>query len=354
MAKVRAVSFRSQITGTISDLIHDEGLDCKPSQDFLCALVGELLRYHDEGIELNPTIIFMADANQIHGRFPRAVRYSIGEADISPSSVKTILKGCAPLARGSWCIVIERTKGKTAKLKYGVFDYPMLPSTLPIADAMALKTDEFCMLITKTSPGTIEIRGARGSLLTMLFSTTREDSPTHDDPIGDFAKDCCAQIAEPPEPGPQFIDYFRRLLEQVLTESHGTIFLCMPSENLGKLAELKDGISLTPKLDFFAAFTEYQQSSSAESLMKLQSCEKLLSGLVMCDGTVVFDHCGSVIAYRVFYRPSSPRSKEAEISDGGARRRAFEGIKKLLGEELTSALFRSQDGLTISARNKAK
>ena len=63
------------------------------------------------------------------------------------------------------------------------------------------------------------------------------------------------------------------------------------------------------------------------------------------DGMVAFDHTGQILAYRVFFK--------GDITDirvvGGARRRAFEGVKTLLGATITSALFRSQDGHMIYA-----
>jgi hypothetical protein len=54
-----------------------------------------------------------------------------------------------------------------------------------------------------------------------------------------------------------------------------------------------------------------------------------------------------IIAYRVFYRPPQTAGSVASNVTGGARRRAFEGIKTLVGTQLSSVLFRSQDGLTI-------
>jgi hypothetical protein len=358
MAAQKIVTFRSQITGNISDLIEDEGLVCKPSQDFLCALAGEMLRYRDEGVELNPTVLFTTNAQRVIQTFPAAVRYVVADAEISANSAKKVLKGCAPLARGSWCIFIERTEGN--RLQYGVFDYPSLPTTLPLADAITLDLDVFCVLVRKASPSTIEIIGAKGASLSMVFSTTRENSAIPHDPIGDFTRDCCSNIqaeaTDQKDSAGQFPGYFRNLIANVLTDSHGTILLCTQSkEVLAEIDELKDGTLLDPKLDFFSVFSAYRQSESAESLRKLQSYEKLLSGLLMCDGTVVFDTSGSVIAYRVFYRPNTP-SKSVGLSngEGGARRRAFEGIRELVDKSLTSALFRSQDGLTLMARKNSK
>ena len=105
MGNQKTITFRSQVTGNISDLIQDEGLTCQPSLDFLCALVGGLLRYRDEGVELSPTILFSTDIASVLSGFPGSVKYFIGEAEVAPNSVKNVLKDCAPLAMGNWCIL---------------------------------------------------------------------------------------------------------------------------------------------------------------------------------------------------------------------------------------------------------
>lgn len=348
MTSQKTITFRSQITGTLSDLIRDEGVVCQHSVDFLSALAGGILRYRDEGVELSPTIIYSTDIDKVLVSFPGTVKYAIGEVDANPNSVKKILKDCAPLAMGSWCIFIERTG--QMRLKYGVFYYNTLPTTLPISDAISICSNVFCVLVTKTSPSTVEICGSKGNELSMVFSTTREESVAPDNSINDFAMDCCSGITESAD-REDFKKYFTHLLNKVLTESHGTILICCSSAKLQTISELQDRIPLNPKLDFFSTFAIYKNSNSAESLMKLQSCEKLLSGILMCDGTVVFDAFGSVTDYRIFYRSNTP-NEIPQVADGGARRRAFEGIKGLLGGEFNSTLFRSQDGLTMCARKE--
>jgi len=347
MPNPKTITFRSQITGNIADLIQDEGLVCQHTVDFLCALAGNLLQYRDEGIEFSPATLYSTHIDDVLNSFPGSVKYAIGEVEVIPNTVKKILKDCAPLAKENWCIYIERTE--EPRLRYGIFYYNTLPTTLPLKDAIMVCTNVLCILVAKTSPSTIELTGSKGNALSMVFSTTREDRVIIDNSINDFAKDCCSGINKQ-EDSLVFNKYFSHLLNRVLTESHGTILICCSMARLQEIVELQDGVPLEPRLDFFSAFLAYRNSNSAESLMKLKSCEELLSGLLMCDGTIVFDTSGSVTAYRVFYRPNTPNTGTKQVADGGARRRAFEGIKDLLGDGFESTLFRSQDGLTMHAR----
>lgn len=110
---------------------------------------------------------------------------------------------------------------------------------------------------------------------------------------------------------------------------------------------MSDAVAVTPALDFGSVFSDYQKSGTAAAVLTLQRCEELLRGFLKCDGIIVFDRTARVIAYRVFYRPPPTQGPATENVSGGARRRAFEGLKTLVGTKLVSALFRSQDGLTI-------
>jgi hypothetical protein len=113
------------------------------------------------------------------------------------------------------------------------------------------------------------------------------------------------------------------------------------------MGDMKDGVEIVPKLDFLAAYSTYRSDNSAESILRLQSAEELFKGILECDGIVVFDTAGCLVAYRVFYRPTHPGTPGMPAPTGGARRRAFEGAKTMVGTTLISVLFRSQDGLTI-------
>jgi hypothetical protein len=340
----KTVTFRSQTTSNIADLISDEGLVCQESTNLLTTLTGELLRYHDEGIELSPTILFCTNAGAVFEGFPGSVRHAIGSKPLKVTSVKQVLKDCAPLATRSWSIYVERLDGET--IRYGVFNYITLPTTLPLHDAIGLSPEMMCLLLRKTSSSTIEVRGSKGNELVLAFSTTREEATQQVNLAAQFGSDCCRDL---PESSFQedFEVYFKRLLEEGLSRCHGTMLVCAANPILSEMGDMKDGVAITPKLDFYAAYSTFGSDNTAESILRLQSAEELFSGILQCDGIVVFDTSGCLVAYRVFYRPTQPEIPGATPPTGGARTRAFEGVKTMVGTVLVSALFRSQDGLTI-------
>lgn len=345
----KTVTFRSQTMGSVSDFITDEGLVCQESQNLLSALAGALLSYKDEGVELSPTVLFCTNADQVFESFPGSVKHAVGTVTLGGVSVKQILKDCAPLATRSWSIFIERTTAGQAR--YGVFNYITLPTTLPLHEAIGITSGNTCILMRKVGASTIEVRGSKGNELALVFSTTREEETQTANPVEQFSLDCCQGV-----PGgshvADFRSYFKRLLEEGLSRCHGTILVCASNPVLSAMGDMKDGVEILPKLDFFSAYSAYRSDSSAESILRLQSAEELFAGVLQCDGIVVFDTEGCLVAYRVFYRPTQPDTGTTPVPIGGARRRAFEGAKSMVGTNLISVLFRSQDGLTIREGGK--
>ena len=334
------VTFRDQTTGRINDLLIDEHQACAQSQNLLGYLAGALLNYKDEGTEFTPSIILCDSIELFLQSFPGSVAHVIGSAPLDPSSGPKVLKDCGPLSSQNWFIFIERTEG--GGMRYGVFTYFLLPTAIPLHEGISIDPARFCVLIRKISPNTIEIKGAKGNSLTLVFSTVRE-AATSDEPIHKFSGACCRRLSSQNE---GFRIYFNRLLESALAVSHGTILLCAEDLDLNQIPELQDAVPVLPLLDFHAAFLDFQTASTAGTILTLQRCEELLHGFLRCDGMIAFDTAGRVSAYRVFYRPVEETPGTTGVV-GGARRRAFEGVKALVGDHLVSVLFRSQDGLTL-------
>jgi hypothetical protein len=334
------ITFRSQTSTHIDDLLADEGLTCVPSRSIVSYLAGNLLNYKEEGREYTPTILFCEDSDAVIKAFPGSVKYIIGTIALDADAGRRILKECVPLAVGQWCIFIERNG---TKLHYGVFSYLNLPTTLPLEEVISISSTTFSILLRKISSNTVELRGSKGNSLSMIFSTVREKT-VDENPVAHFANDCCETLPSNPLLVP-FQNYFHSLLSRTLNQSHGTILACVP-QNLKAIREFRDHVALNPILDFHSVFREYREDQSAQSIVKLQSYEELFLGIVSSDGIVAFNTAGCLIGYRVFFRPMKKQKQDSTIS-GGARRRAFEGAKALVGDHLCSLLFRSQDGLTI-------
>jgi hypothetical protein len=280
MPEVKSVTFRDQTTGLINNLMIDEDKACAQSQNLLCYLAGALVSYKDEGVEFAPSVVFCDEIEAFLRAFPGAVFHTIGRATLDPASGPRILKDCAPLSGRNWFIFIERAGDNVI---YGIFTYFRLPTAIPLHEGIYLNANLFCVLIRKVSLNTIEMRGAKGSILTLIFSTVRE-SASHGTPIEKFSAACCSGIFdESIRQG--FKAYFARLLEAALTSSHGTILVCGEDLDPNAVPEMQDAVPVLPLLDFKTAFSDFQTADTAGSILNLQRCEELLEGFLRCDGT---------------------------------------------------------------------
>ena len=337
----KTITFRSQAMGVVHDLIADEGLTCQLSQDLIYRLAGELLHYQEEGVELSPVILFCQDVEGLVGSFPGSIRYAIGQAPLSANSAGQILKDCAPLSTPNWHVFIERRDAST--VHYGVFRYLLRPTTLPLHETISAISGQFGLVIRKTSKSGIELHGSKGNSVALLFSTARDDTPANN-AVERFCNDCTHDA--PDAPGArEFPAYFRQMIDRLLTASHGTILICASPASISSATQLNDHITLEPPLSAYAPFLEYKRTGSADTIIDLQCTEELIQGFMNSDGMVAFDQTGRALAYRVFYKGDATDTKVV----GGARRRAFEGVRTLLGTAIISALFRSQDGHMIYA-----
>jgi hypothetical protein len=336
----RTVSLRSQASGTLTDLLHDEGLECQASQSLICHLAADLVDYREEGVGLNPTVLFCENADALVEALPAARLHLIGSAALSAASVAQILKECAPLSSANWILLIERADAQS--VRYGVLNYLQTPTAPGLVEVIAFAAKSPAFVVRRIARSTIEVAGARGHSRVLVFSTSREDAEQPTDDVLAFAKDCCgAPPAGIPLEG--FANYFYRVLQRTLERSHGSILVCDASGGIQGVEGAKDAIMFADPVNFAADFAEYKSTNSAEAMLKLQRSEELLQGLVNSDGIVLFDAGGAVTGYRMFYSPPQPVGPVV----GGARRRAFEGVRALVGNVILSTLFRSQDGTTL-------
>ncbi|MEG8019892.1 hypothetical protein [Sphingomonas aerolata] len=345
MAEAITVSIQKTTTGGVTEFLGFEEFDCLGSIKLLSFLAGALLRYEEEGIELSPQIILCQSIESVTRSIPGGTYYVIGAADFSPDLGKKILKECAALAQSVWAIFVERVD--TTTVRYGVMSYLATPTSISLADMIAIDSTNFAVLIARADATTVRLVGAKGNSLDVAFSTVRESIKSDRD-IVKFADSCVA--ADTAEPSKR---YMRSLIERLLAGSHGTILACSTTDIL-EVEGMTDAIGLSPPIDVMKAFESYRADGTADALLELQRTEALLQGLLQSDGIVTFNDGGQITAYRVFYKPPSAANTTAEASptvSGGARRRAFEGVKALVGSALKSALFRSQDGHTLYVGN---
>lgn len=265
------------------------------------------------------------------------------------------------MAKAGWHIYIQ-DNGETAE--YGVFSLRENPVSLPLADVLELEQgrlkedDARSILIERIHAKEVILRSSSGSTLTVAFSTTQ------DAPFDPARIEALATIATEDSKTDDYPEYYARMMHRILANCHGTIIVCLADgADLEKIG-LRDGTMLKDPIEILPAFQQFTTSGSAEAVMELVRLEALLDGFINSDGLVAVDTRGAILGYRLFYRPTSEDESEKPTSAkkakakpvakpkegsapiiGGARRRAYEGVKSQVGSGVLGVLFRSQDGV---------
>jgi hypothetical protein len=344
------ISIQESTAGGVSHFLETEGCECIQSIKLLSFLSGALQRYEEEGVLLNPKLVLCNSIEIFTESLPGGRYVLVGTGKYSADTGKNVLKQCAILAKSGWHIFIERSPDGS-EIRFGVFSYLASPTSLNLREMIEIGVDEslgnpdFSVLIEQIDPKTIVLTGARGNSLKIAFSTTRvigEEKNSLDEFAGICMAGCDVEDGQA---------YFRNLLARCLNECHGTILVCSGETCIAEIEGMQDAVVIAPPLDLPTTFTEYKASNSADAILELQRSESLLVGIMQSDGIIAFDERGRVTAYRVFFRQAPVEQAENPKAAppkpiGGARRRAFEGLKPLVGTALKGALFRSQDGLT--------
>jgi hypothetical protein len=102
--------------------------------------------------------------------------------------------------------------------------------------------------------------------------------------------------------------------------------------------DLQDCTVLNPFIDIKQNVSDVMDNASSEAIHVLQASESILSGMLSCDGIVVFNTKAQVLAYNGFVRLKTSSAL------GGARMRAYHTISKASNRCFVAAFIHSHDG----------
>ena len=350
------VSMQESTIGAIVQFMDREGCECLQSNKLLAFLAGALQHYEEEGVVLHPRVILCNQVDEFCQVLPGGRFLVVGQTSLNNDAGKQILKQCANLARAGWTIFVERNSAGT-EARFGVLSFLASPTSIELREMVTIGNDTanehhaFIVLVEQYDPKTILFSGSRGHTLKIAFSTTRANKDDSVELIN-FSRICCSNIGSA-----EFTSFFSTLLRKCLNESHGTILICTTKSSINDIKGMSGAVVLEPSLNIKDAFNTYKTLKDADSILELQRSEALLTGMLQCDGIVVFDNNAVVKAYRVLFHKvqTTTTANDGAVSGlvvkgptpaGGARRKAYEDLKPLIGGDLLAAFFRSQDGAT--------
>ena len=291
---------------------------------------------------MSPTVFICGSIDQLV-KHSGAGEY-IPLSDLLPinSSGAKILKNAAPLCFGNWKIYVERSEdGRTCK--YGVFCGSSDPSSMTI-DEVVLDTynEKFPVVrVVQNATNKVEVRSSVGRGIEFRFNNDQDVSEIKSrHHISQLAKAISAKSGPLSD---AFEAYVERTLSAAVKYCHGTLIAVLPSQGPVAPAEISDMLLLQPSFHLYERLDRHtKEGKTAESVSRLQAASELVSGFIESDGITVFNDAGYIVGYRAFVKSDG----SAVVVNGGARTRAYEALKALIGKGVSAAFFRSQDGRT--------
>jgi len=335
------ISFRSQLTGELSDFLQDENFACSETTAVLVALVAALSHYKEEGIVLSPEIYICNDITKVTSLLQGVEFIKIGHGKHNAKIAIKILKECAPLAQNGWSIFIEQL---SEEFVYGVFTASNLPLALTPDEVLVGEDDESfpVVIISKLADNCVEVSGARGNRRCIHFSAVREDSPSPKDAIDKLAKSITLHVNNKYRSNTYRFVY--KTLSNIFQQPHGALVVVLKRRCRKLPQSISDAVSLAKPILLVNRVSDFLTLKDNEAMIKLQATTSILAGMIHSDGIVVFRSDGAILGYRAFLNNSSHKSIAHENS-GGARRRTYEALKKLVDKQnIMGVFFRSQDG----------
>jgi hypothetical protein len=342
MAIEKSVSFRSSLQSNVLDLIRDVGWQCARTSELITGIVSQLAVYTEEGVAMTPSVFIcssVARLVQIAG-VGEFIPLS-GDVLLATAGPK-LLKAAAPLCSGNWKIYIERSDNGEY-CKYGVFCGSSDPTSLTIDEVVLDEyQEEFPVIrIVQSATNKVEVRTSVGDGIEFRFNNDLDVTE-----LKSHEQTKLLSLAISRNSGPlndRFVGYVDRILSAAIKDCHGTLIAVVPENGAGVPETLKDIVRLNPPFHLYGRYKMHiDEGMTATSVSRLQAASELVSGFIGSDGITVFNDSGYVLGYRAFIESDNG----GKPMEGGARSRAYESMKLLVGTDLSAVFFRSQDGRT--------
>lgn len=308
-----------------------DGRDSKTP--YLIEIIVSLSHYEEEGAKLHPEVYVCEHIDRILQLLPGHGEIKIGELPLAETSVKEILKKCAPLAIDGWHIYLD---GSGENIRFGLFRDSLNPLTVPIDEILFANvgTEVKVVRVHQVASDCVEIINHCGGYHNIFLSHKKESAIPPEKYINDLVKSICDRV------NPTIQDpvrtYLKKVMQRGLRASHGALISVCRTARLPKF--LSDGVKLTPPIDFAGII----QNDEISRNTMLNANASLLMGMLSSDGIVVFSNDAKLIAYNCFIANPSKAARGNVI--GGARHRTYNTLCSRIGKGTYAVFIQSQDG----------
>ncbi|MBN1665149.1 MAG: hypothetical protein JW943_16255 [Deltaproteobacteria bacterium] len=326
------ITFRTHLLGSVTEFCQNSHLVTLQNSLNLVDLIVRLARYQEEGLKLFPKVYLTNNITKIIRMLPDAESLKIGVSDKNSEGIMRALKKCAPMANGGWLVYINEMPDN---IEYGVFKGSSNPTAVLVDDVIMTPIEHLNIVkVFQVADDCVEIRANNSDFHYVFLSHRREDDPPPLQHIDSLVESITARVKIKNQAAVS--SYLKRVLYDSLVKSHGCIIAVTSMKRAPKLLS-NDGVMLDDPIDFEQLIVKYKKNIISQSLIDSKSF--ILSGMLNSDGIVLFDNRSRILGYNIFVAINNNAS-----ALGGARRRAFENLKRIINRGLCAVFMQSHDG----------
>lgn len=198
------------------------------------------------------------------------------------------------------------------------------------------------LMINPINANELDIVAMDSEKIRINFSLIHPSLNTNEEQKAMFIKDFLSK-----SPDEKLFRAIKKIVEMFSQKLHGTICLIVKENCILPNEQLVDGIFLESPIDLVGLAKEVLDKKvnyESEYIISLNEKYYAISGLFLdmlnFDGITVIDTCGRIRAYNVFITPNN----EAQVTYGGARKRAAQALLNNKCSDYVGVYFQSQDG----------
>lgn len=326
------ITFRTHLLGSVTEFCQNSHLESLQNSLNLVDLIVRLARYQEEGEKLFPMVYLTNNITEIIRMLPDAESLKIGIVEKNSEGIKLSLKKCAPMAKGGWLVYINEM---VENIEYGIFKGSSNPTAVLVDDVIMTPNENLNIVkVFQVADDCVEIRANNGEFHYVFLSHRRENDPPPLQHLDRLVESITIKVKANNRPAVS--SYLKRVLYESLVKTHGCIIAVTNMKRAPKVLS-NDGVILECPIDFEELIVKLKRNVIPQSLIDSKS--DILSGMLNSDGIVLFDNRARILGYNIFV----PISNNASAF-GGARKRAFESLKRIENRGLYSVFMQSHDG----------
>jgi hypothetical protein len=253
----------------------------------------------------------------------------------TPTTMRAALKRCARLAEHGWFIVMDSFQGR---LQCHLVREGLDPTAPTLREYASAEYGDAVLLVTQVAHDAIELIASEDHRLLVQLSAAI--APQEGE--RDSAVERLAQAVSIHADHPRLARFWRRCFERAFRQGHGALVAVVKGGGEEIPAPLSTDIAvLSRPVDIGRRV--HNCPDAREQTFLVESFITIISGMLATDGITVMSSDGKVLGFNCFLHERT--EGDGKPRPGGARRRAFASLAKLVDDGLlTAAYFRSMDG----------